>query len=398
MAPSTIDMIAGLAGLAQGGGMLSGGSSSKAAGGLAKLLGGADMGEVFLGAMQSQTLEDRIIDRFGLMDYYHASNIEDARKALEDKVDLQSDRKSGIISIDVSDKDPERASEIAHAYVDELGKLMATVSTSSARRERVFLENRLTQLKAQLDVDSVNFSNFASKNTALDIPEQAKAEVGAAAELQGEIVLAQAELSGMRQIYTADNYRVKQTEAQIAQLQNELEKLGGKDAVLKPTLGSEELYPSIRELPQLGVGWADLYRQLKIDETVYELLTEQYELARIEEAKETPTVQVLDPGNVAQRKSFPPRSVLVLLMTLLCTSLALLWLVMRDRWASVDPGDGRKLLWRDVYETTAAHPVWRSGMAQKIYFGFRAGSEAAAHIKGRILRSRTSGENMPEQQ
>jgi capsule polysaccharide export protein KpsE/RkpR len=209
---------------------------------------------------------------------YHDSKIEDAREDLAEHTGLSEDRKSGIISVSVSDHDPKRAAAMAQAYILELDRLVAQVSTSSARRERIFLEGRLEKAKVDLDAVAKNFSDFASKNTAIDIPAQAKAMVEAAAMLQGQLIAAQAELSAVQQIYTGNNVRVRTAEARVKQLQEKLNEVGG--AGTPDQLESEHsLYPSIRKLPLLGVTYSDLYRQTKIQEAVYELLTQQYEMA-----------------------------------------------------------------------------------------------------------------------
>src|SRR6266853_1871484 len=140
-------------------------------GGLAgDVLGMKSSGALFVGVLQSQTVQDRLIQQFNLMHVYHDSKIEDARKDLAEHTDVSEDRKSGIISIGVTDHDPKRASAMAQSYVDELDRLVAQVSTSSARRERIFLEERLKTVKSELDATAKHFSNFASKNTAIDIP------------------------------------------------------------------------------------------------------------------------------------------------------------------------------------------------------------------------------------
>jgi capsule polysaccharide export protein KpsE/RkpR len=357
LSSSDLDLLEGLQDVKTGGsgtGMLGAG-----AGVVGKLLGQNDEGQVLIGVMQSQSLEDRIIDRFGLMKHYHDRYIEDARKDLEDHVEAQEDRKSGIISITVTEKDPQLASAIAHAYVDELGALMAQVSTSAARRERIFIEDRLKVVKSQLDDAARDFSNFASRNTAIDIPEQGKAMMEAAALLQGQIIAAQSELSGLKQIYTENNARVKQTEAQVGELQRQLNKFGGKD--VGPGHATEDpasMYPSIRELPLLGVKYADLYLNLKIDETVYEMLRERYELAKVEEAKEIPSVQVLDPGVPAQKKSFPPRFLFILLGIFLAAGTVACWIIANAYWQGSDPQDERKLLLQEIYETTKQHRAY----------------------------------------
>src|SRR6185312_14547545 len=120
-----------------------------------------------------------------------------------------------------------------------------------------------------------------------------KAMVDAAAALQGQLIAAQAQLSGLQQIYTDNNVRVRAAEAHVEELQKKLNELGGA-GTQSDLESNNSLYPSIRKLPLLGVTYADLYRQTKIQETVYELLTQQYELAKMQEAKEIPTVKVLD--------------------------------------------------------------------------------------------------------
>jgi hypothetical protein len=139
----------------------------------------------------------------------------------------------------------------------------------------------------------------------------------------------------------------------VNELQKKLNEVGG--AGTQGELKSENsLYPSIRKLPLLGVTYADLYRQTKIQETVYELLTEQYELAKVQEAKEIPTVKVLDAATVPTKKSFPPRTVVVVLGTLLGIALAMTWISGRTYWNSVEASDPRKAFAREVFTTIQA--------------------------------------------
>src|SRR4029077_19653737 len=164
-----------------------------------------------------------------------------------------------------------------------------------------------------------DFSQFASKNTAIDVKEQGKAMVEAAALLQGQLIAAQSQYEGLREIYTDNNVRVRSVKARIDELQRQLQKLGGKgeSATSVSDLPADSLYPSIRKLPLLGVKYADLYRRTKIQEAVLETLTKEYELAKVQEAKEIPTVKVLDVANVPDKKSFPPRMSIIFLGTAL---------------------------------------------------------------------------------
>ncbi|HEV2697005.1 MAG TPA: lipopolysaccharide biosynthesis protein, partial [Terriglobales bacterium] len=244
---------------------------------------------------------------------------EDARKDLAKHTDVKEDRKSGVITIQVTDGDPHRAQEMAQAYVDALNGLVAQVSTSSARRERMFIEQRLKTVKDNLDAALKNFSEFASKNGTFDVPSQTRAMVDSEAGLQGQLIAAQSELEGLRQIYTDTNIRVRSLQARVAALKQQVENMSGNKADLSSddsTIAGN--FPSIRKLPLVGVRWTDLYRETKVQETVYEMLTQEYEFAKIQEAKEIPTVNILDPPMLPERHSFPPR----ILMTLLGTALA----------------------------------------------------------------------------
>lgn len=319
------------------------------------LLGMKSTGGLFVGILGSQTIQDRLIEEFDLRRVYGSPKmkIEDARDKLTRNTEISEERKSGIITIQVTDHDPKRSAAMANAYVQELDRLVAKVSTSAARRERIFLEDRLKSVKQDLDTASRNFSDFASKNTAIDIPAQGKAMVEAAARLQGELIAAQSALSGLESIYTDENVRVRAMRARVAELRAQLVKLGG-EAGSSSDLSSKEaeaLYPSIRRLPVLGVTYADLYRQTKIQETVYELLTQQYELAKVEEAKEIPSVKVLDAAIVPTKKVFPPRIAIIFLGMTLGLAAAVGWIMAKTRWESVDAGDPRKAFAVEVFTT-----------------------------------------------
>lgn len=338
-------------------GMLAAMASSSGTGGLAgvagDLLGIKSSGDLFVGVLGSDTLQDDLVQEFQLMKVYHDSKIEDARKDLAEHTAISADRKSGIIAIAVTDHDPKRAAAMAQAYVSDLNMLVAQLSTSSARRERIFLEERLKSVKVDLDSAEQNFSIFASKNTAIDIPEQGKAMVDAAAALQGQLIAAQAELSGLQQIYTDNNVRVRAAQAHVEELQKKLNEIGGAGTG-SDSANANSLYPSIRKLPLLGVPYADLYRQTKIQETVYELLTQQYELAKVQEAKEIPTVKVLDPAMVPTKKSFPPRAVIAGLGTMLGVVLVMTWIIGKARWEAVAATDPRKAFAVEVFATAQA--------------------------------------------
>lgn len=332
-------------------------------GGLAgNLLGIQSTGDLFIGVLRSRSVEDQVINRFDLQRVYGARLEDAARQDLEENTAITEDRKSGIITASVTDRDPKRAAAIAGAYVDELNTMMTRLSTSSARRERVFLEGRLSAVKQDLETAEKDFSQFASKNGTIDITEQGKAMVEAGATLEGQLIAAQSELEGLKQIYTDNNVRVRATEARIAELHRQLEKLSGTAGASSgdTATSTNALYPSLRQLPILGVPFADLYRKLKVEEAVYETLTKEYELAKVEEAKETPTVKVLDPPEVPQRKSYPPRLLLMILGTFLAMGVAMFWVLGKARWQAIAADDPGKQLAQEIFSSIKARIPWMS--------------------------------------
>lgn len=324
-----------------------------------RLLGMNTSGELLIGVIESQSVQDRVIKKLNLMRIYSDKYIEDGRKDLASHTSLTSDPKTGMIIISVTDRVPARASEIANAYVAELNQALAEVNTSSAHRERMFLEQRLQQIKDQSESDAKEFALFASQNGAVDIPDQAKSMVAAGAELQSQLIVAEAELKGLQQIYTVNNARVRSVKARVDELQSQVNRFGGKNVnpATDSLLNHDELYPSVRQLPLLGVKYLDLYRRSKVDDAVFELLTKEYEIAKIQEAREAPAAQVLDPALVPGKKSSPHRLLIMLAGLLAGFVLACGYLVLRLVWDSTEDGDPRKLFLQDVFSTMKAKTV-----------------------------------------
>jgi capsule polysaccharide export protein KpsE/RkpR len=317
-------------------------------------------GALFVGVLRSSTVEDRVIDRFNLRHVYRARYQEDARKKLAENTGIVEDRKSGIISITVTDHDPKRAASIANAYDEELNQLVAQLSTSSAHRERVFLEERLVGVKRDLDQASQDFSQFASQNKTIDLKEEARAMLQGAATIEGQLIAAESELRGLQAIYTDNNVRVRTLQARISELRLQMEKLGGSTPgqTIAPADSADSTHPSLRTLPLLGVAYADLYRRMQIQEAVYESLTQQFEFAKVQEAKETPSVKVLDPATVPERKSFPPRLMIILLCTCVAMVATGVFLIGKQEWGKMDADDSGKLFAQVVYQSVNATMPW----------------------------------------
>ncbi|HEY4904188.1 MAG TPA: lipopolysaccharide biosynthesis protein [Candidatus Sulfotelmatobacter sp.] len=334
------------------------------------LLGLKTSGDLFLGVLHSRSIQDALVAKFDLRKVYGTGSWESARKQLEQRTDVTADRKSGIITISVQDHDRQRVAALAAEYVAQLDRVVTTMNNSSAHKERVFLERRLVQVNQDLEDSEWDFSKFASKNTAIDIKEQGKSMIEAAALVEGQLIAAQTELQSLRQLYTENNVRVRATQARVDELRRQLQKLGGS---ARPTPDSatdtgapteagapEDHPPTIRELPGLGVPYADLLRRVKVQEALFETLTKEYELAKIDEAKESLSVKILDPADVPERKSFPPRTILVFLFTMLTFAGAVVWVALESRWHHIDPHDPGKLLAQEVLGTINSKWPWRS--------------------------------------
>lgn len=338
------------------------------------VLGLKSTSDIFVGVLGSNTVRDDLIRQFDLQKVYWDKHIEDARADLAAHTDISIERKSQIIEISVTDQNRERATAMCQAYVEELNRLVAQLSTSAARRERIFLEGRLQNVNSDLEAAEKQFSQFASKNTAIDVKEQGKAMVDAAAILQGQLIAAESELEGLRQIYTDNNARVRTLRARVDELKVQLEKIAGKGEDVSASNEDPQQnssYPSIRKLPLLGVTYADLYRRTQIQETVLKTLTKEYELAKVQEAKEIPTVKVLDPASVPDKKSFPPRLPIILLGTFFALSLGVIFAVESENWKSIDPNDPRKQFATEVWLGLKARTPWIAKNG--------AGSEGSQH-------------------
>lgn len=351
MSGSNPALLAALAGRAFG---------SDALGGLAaSLIGGRNNGALFVDLLRSYSVSDRLIERFRLQSVYRKRYRVDAAKVLARRTRIAQDKKSGVLTLTVRDTDPERARNMAQAYLDELNVLVNRTSRSSAHQERVFIETRLHEVKENLSRAQEALSEFSSSHTAIDLKEQARATVESEARVQGGLVAAQSELESLQQVYGNANVRVRGAEARIAALKRELAKMSGSSAPLPPTASdgtdpalsaSAPSYLPLRQVPRLAVPYANLYREVHVQETVYDLLTQQYEIARIQEAKDIPAVNIIDAPNVPEKKSFPPRALLSLALTFVVVIVSSCVLIGRHFWLLLDPRDPRRLFAQEVAE------------------------------------------------
>jgi capsule polysaccharide export protein KpsE/RkpR len=359
-ASSGTAMLAALAGRTLGGGLDGLGALA------ASFLGTRGNSALFVDLLESGTVAGHLIDRFDLQKAYRKRYRVDTMKYLARHTSISDDKKSGVITVTVTDTDPRRARDLAQGYLDELNLLVNRTSTSSAHRERVFIEHRLDAVRSDLERAQQQLSDFSSTHTTIDIREQTRAMVDAGAKLEGELIATQGELDSLRQVYGEGNVRVRSAEARLGDLKSELTRMSGSSAEL-PSGGDppdqarsgsgtavDVLYPSLRQLPRLAVPYADFYRTVRVQETVFEMLTQQYEISRIQEAKDIPVVSVIDTPGIPEKKSFPPRLLLSALLTLVVLGLTAWAMLLEYYWSAVDPMDPRRRL---------AHSVWTDSKA-----------------------------------
>lgn len=359
---SEATMFAALAGRALGGDALGGLAAS--------LLGTHNSGALFVDLLRSGSVTGHIIERFQLQTVYRARYRVDAARHLAQRTAILQDKKSGVITLTVTDTDPQRARDLAQAYLDELNVLVNRTGTSSAHQERVFIEHRLDSVRHDLDRAQVAMSDFSSTYATIDIREQTRATVDAAAKLEAEFIVTQGELGSLEQIYGNENVRVRAAAARLANLKRAMEKLGGSSAELTSAAGDASrngssaadtdpiAYPPLRQLPRLAVPYANLYRNVRVQENIFELLTQQYEIARIQEVKDIPVVSIIDAPGIPEKKSFPPRKLLTLILTMIVWGATAAWLIARHHWNNISVHDPRRMFAHEILQTLNPKRLW----------------------------------------
>ena len=269
--------------------------------------------DLWVGILRSQVIKDAVIDRFNLMKAFRARTRDGTRAALNGMVRVTKSRED-IISITVVDTDPKRAAVLANAFVEELDKINKSILMTSGRRMRVFVEARVKQASEELATAEDAVKAFQEKNKAVKLDEQSRAIIDAIANLKGQVMAREVELQTLLSYATPTNPQAEILKTQVEELKNSLRELEeGKGKILNPS--SKDIFIPTSKLPELSLQYARLVRDAKVQETVHGLLTQQYEMARIQEAKDSPTVQVLDTAQVPESKAGPNRKKIIVVST-----------------------------------------------------------------------------------
>ena len=275
-------------------------------------LAGSSMGlknpnDMYVAMFKSRTVEDAMIQRFDLMKEYRQKYMSTARKAFESHATVDSGTKDNLIHISVEDKDPKRAAEMANAYVEEYRELSQHLAISEASQRRLFFEQQLEQAKDNLANAEEALKETQQKTGMIQLDSQARALIESAAGLRAQITAKEVQLQGMRTYGTSENADVVQTQQELESLRTQLAKLGGN-----ADDSSAGLIMPKGQVPQAGIEYVRKLRDVKYNETIFEILARQFEMAKLDEAKEGALIQVVDPAIVPDYKSSPKRGLITI--------------------------------------------------------------------------------------
>jgi tyrosine-protein kinase Etk/Wzc len=299
--------------------------------GLAGVGGGGlkSPGDLYVAMLESRPVQDALVDRFALVARYNAEYRQDARKALSQVSVIKADKKSGLISIEVDDEDPKVAANMAMAYVEELQKMTNSLAISEAARRRLFFEKQLEQAKENLKNAEVALRSTQEKTRMVSPQGQISAIFTAIAQLRGAISAKEVEINALKTFATPQNPDLKVAQQELAALRSQLDRLQRDH----PSEAGDYMVPSGR-LAAGGIAFVQATRDVKYYETIFELLAKQFEIAKIDEAKESTLIQVIEKAVPAERKSKPKRALIVILTVLSSFMVAILFAFIREAVAN----------------------------------------------------------------
>jgi tyrosine-protein kinase Etk/Wzc len=286
-------------------------------GGASQAFGLKNPSDIYIAMLRSRTVADRLIQRFDLKQVYDEELLYYTRKKLTRNSSFAAGRE-GVITIEVEDKDPVRAANLANGYVDELRGLTIHLAVSEASQRRLFFEGQLSKAKNDLVAAEVELKKFSLESGLVNPQGQIGLSVAAAAALRAQITAREIQLSAMRSFATETNPDMMRAFRELTSLRGELAKMeqnagAGKGDVMVP----------FGKAPEVGLEYVRKFRDVKYFETLFEVLAKQYEIAKIDEAKDATLIQVLDTAPAPERRSWPRRSLIVLVTMLMAFLVAI---------------------------------------------------------------------------
>jgi uncharacterized protein involved in exopolysaccharide biosynthesis len=319
-----------------GGGLSALLSQAGALGGLAGLATGGLTGssDLYLGILKSRRVADAVIQRLDLQRELEAKDLDETRRAVEKAVRFQA-AKDGIITVSADSKDPVKAALLANTFVEELSRRSVQLNLSKAGTERSFLEKRLEVVKRDLASAENDMKAFQERYKTIKADSQATVAIEGIARVRGELVAKEVQLAGLRNSMTDENSQVQALQAAIARLKSQLATMTGSG-------GRDDIIPATGNVPALGVEYVRKLRELKIQEAIYEQLTKQYEVAKLTEAKDSSSLQVLDEAVPPLKKSKPRRTLIVLLSAMAAFFVALVAVFFQEYLDRLPPEDAER--------------------------------------------------------
>lgn len=302
-------------------------------------LGLKNPSDLYIGMLNSRTVADRIIDRFKLQSVYGTKTLTDTRLTLSSSSTIGSG-KEGIIVIDVKDKDPKRAAALANGYVEELQRLTQTLAITEASRRRLFFEKQLLQSKQLLVDAEVSMKVMQEKSGLIQLNGQAEALIKSSADLRAQIASKEVALSAMQTFATGSNPEYMRARQELVGLREQLKKM---ESGLNQ--GSGDLLVGSGRIPEAGLEYVRRVRDVKYAETIFELMSKQFEIAKLDEAKDSSIIQALDVAIVPDKKSKPNRGVIVVSTILFVGILTMFWILASEflRKMKENPAQLRRL-------------------------------------------------------
>lgn len=277
--------------------------------------------DLYIAVIKSETVQNSLIDRFDLMQRYGARYRQQARSILSGNVDIVAE-KSGLLRLEFTDKEPVFAAELANANVDELRKRLASLAVTEAQQRRAFFEHQLLNSKEALIKVEVALKQTQERTGLIALDRQGEVIIKAAADLRAQIVSREVQLQMMRNYATGQNPDVQRIESEIAGFRAQLTKSEGGAA-----RGQGDVIVAIDKVPEAGLAYIRAVREVKYQETLFELLARQLEVAKLDEAREGPMVQQMDVASPPELKSRPKRLEIVVAVGIL-SGLAAVFLIM----------------------------------------------------------------------
>lgn len=256
--------------------------------------------------LKSRTVEDAMLDRFHLEKLYGVKRKSDARRKFEKTVDITSGAKDGLIRISITDSDPQRAADMANGYVEEFKKFSATLAVTEASQRRLFFERQLGQAKDNLAGAEEALKKTEQKTGVIQLDSQARVAIQLVADLRAQIAAKEVQISAMRSFATGENPDLQIAEEQLAGLKSQAEKMGAASES-----AANALIPK-GGIQESGIEYIRKFRDVKYFETIFDLLARQYEVAKVDEARQGAVVQIVDRAIVPDQRSFPKRTLIVL--------------------------------------------------------------------------------------